>query len=182
MLQKCYDAFSIKYGACLPSTCSSHDARMLAQLLNTTLGGVGCELAVDCHRRQENADANFGLIITIAFLVVVAFLILFATLYDYFVVQAESKNPPKATDVDSDVTSLVGNSSTCGRTNFPKNPRRNELNSCTFLKVLVAFSLYTNTRKVMSTTLPKGQITCFNGIRVLSMWWIIFGHTYYWTI
>ncbi|CDW54132.1 nose resistant to fluoxetine protein 6 [Trichuris trichiura] len=152
MLQKCYDAFSIKYGACLPSTCSSHDARMLAQLLNTTLGGVGCELAVDCHRRQENADANFGLIITTAFLVVVAFLILFATLYDYFVVQADQK-------IREETSSIRVSQA-----------------------LLVAFSLYTNTRKVMSTTLPKGQITCFNGIRVLSMWWIIFGHTYYWTI
>ncbi|KFD61433.1 hypothetical protein M514_05993 [Trichuris suis] len=113
-----------------------------------------------------------------AFLTVVAFLILFATLYDYFVVQAEPKCPLKAIDGDSDAASLVENS----RSNSAKHQQRDERSSCTFLKVLVAFSLYTNTRKVMSTAVPKGQITCFNGIRVLSMWWIIFGHTYYWTI
>ncbi|KHJ43731.1 WAP-type 'four-disulfide core [Trichuris suis] len=178
MLQKCYDAFSVKYGACLPSTCSSHDARMLGQLLNTTLGGIGCELTVNCHRRQEDADGSFAILITTAFLTVVAFLILFATLYDYFVVQAEPKCPLKAIDGDSDAASLVENS----RSNSAKHQQRDERSSCTFLKVLVAFSLYTNTRKVMSTAVPKGQITCFNGIRVLSMWWIIFGHTYYWTI
>ncbi|CAG0883840.1 unnamed protein product [Cyprideis torosa] len=45
-------------------------------------------------------------------------------------------------------------------------------------RALVAFSLYTNTQKLFGTEHPKGSITCLNGIRVLSMVWVIYGHVY----
>ncbi|KRY75622.1 Nose resistant to fluoxetine protein 6 [Trichinella pseudospiralis] len=51
-----------------------------------------------------------------------------------------------------------------------------------FVKVLLAFSLRNNAKKLFSMKTSAGQITCLNGIRVLSMCWIIFGHTYYWAI
>uniref|UniRef100_A0A5S6R5D4 NRF domain-containing protein n=1 Tax=Trichuris muris TaxID=70415 RepID=A0A5S6R5D4_TRIMR len=177
---KCYDV-SLKYGACLPSSCSTHDAQMLGQLLNATLGGVGCELGVTCHRGDENADGAFAVLLTTSFLIVVAFLLFFATLYDYYVVQAERGSPLKAVDGDSDAAALV-DSGTPGSHNLAKQLPGNDKQSCTFLNVLLAFSLYTNTRKVITTVQPAGQLTCLNGIRVLSMLWIIFGHSYYWAI
>ena len=30
----------------------------------------------------------------------------------------------------------------------------------------------------MDTNVPPGAITSINGMRVLSMWWVILGHTY----
>ena len=41
-----------------------------------------------------------------------------------------------------------------------------------------SFSLYNTVPAVMSTTQPKSAITSINGIRVISMFWVILGHTY----
>jgi hypothetical protein len=45
-------------------------------------------------------------------------------------------------------------------------------------KLLLSFSVYTNAPKILNTSQPKGTLTCVNGIRFLSMTWVILGHTY----
>ena len=44
------------------------------------------------------------------------------------------------------------------------------------VKALVAFSVYTNGSKLLSTSQPAGSITCIHGIRFLSMTWVVLGH------
>ncbi|XP_045202094.2 nose resistant to fluoxetine protein 6-like [Mercenaria mercenaria] len=43
--------------------------------------------------------------------------------------------------------------------------------------LLLSFSLYTNAPKILNTNQPKGTLTSVNGIRFLSMSWVILGHT-----
>ena len=45
-------------------------------------------------------------------------------------------------------------------------------------KILISFSVYTNGAKILSTHQAAGTLTAVNGIRFLSMAWIILGHTY----
>ena len=45
-------------------------------------------------------------------------------------------------------------------------------------KFLLCFSLIQNTNRILSTNIPPGAITSINGMRVLSMWWVILGHCY----
>jgi hypothetical protein len=46
-----------------------------------------------------------------------------------------------------------------------------------FVNFMLNSSMYTNSEKLMRTD-NGGKITCLNGIRVLSMIWIVFGHSY----
>ena len=46
-------------------------------------------------------------------------------------------------------------------------------------KLLLCFSLLRNTRAIISTQAPQGAIESINGIRVISMCWIILGHMGY---
>ncbi|XP_074600843.1 nose resistant to fluoxetine protein 6-like [Brevipalpus obovatus] len=45
-------------------------------------------------------------------------------------------------------------------------------------KILVSFSLYTNTLKIMNTHQKNSNINCINGLKVLAMIFIVLGHTY----
>ena len=42
------------------------------------------------------------------------------------------------------------------------------------------FSLIKNTSCILDTKVPPGAITSINGLRVLSMWWVILGHVFIW--
>lgn len=45
-------------------------------------------------------------------------------------------------------------------------------------KLYIAFSVYTNGEKLYDITKPKSKnsIDCLNGLRAISLMWIIFGH------
>uniref|UniRef100_A0A0R3RIY9 Acyl_transf_3 domain-containing protein n=1 Tax=Elaeophora elaphi TaxID=1147741 RepID=A0A0R3RIY9_9BILA len=51
-----------------------------------------------------------------------------------------------------------------------------------FQTILLAFSVYTNGRNILKTEKQSDQIHCLHGTRVLSMFWIILGHSYYYII
>lgn len=48
----------------------------------------------------------------------------------------------------------------------------------TQFEILLAFSLSTNIKKIMKTTRHEGQISNFDGLKVISMFWVIMGHRY----
>ena len=48
--------------------------------------------------------------------------------------------------------------------------------------LILSFSLYKTVPAIMATHQPATAITSINGMRVLSMFWVILGHTYYWGI
>ena len=50
------------------------------------------------------------------------------------------------------------------------------------LEFITAFSIFKNLEMIISTKQPPNAITCFNGIRVISMSWIILGHVLYFQI
>ncbi|KAK7095528.1 nose resistant to fluoxetine protein 6-like [Littorina saxatilis] len=44
-------------------------------------------------------------------------------------------------------------------------------------KLVMAFSVYTNGAKLLSTQRTAGSLTCIHGVRFLSMTWVVLGHT-----
>ena len=53
------------------------------------------------------------------------------------------------------------------------------LNSGLLVRILLSFSVYTNASKLLSTNQPPGTLSAVNGIRFVSMTWVILGHTYF---
>jgi hypothetical protein len=51
--------------------------------------------------------------------------------------------------------------------------------TATTSRLLLAFSVFTNTRKIMSTQTKPDDVTVIHSMRFLSMAWIILSHTYY---
>jgi hypothetical protein len=47
-----------------------------------------------------------------------------------------------------------------------------------FRDFLLCFALTRNSQRVFNTDVPSTAITCINGIRVISISWVILGHTF----
>ncbi|XP_052787971.1 nose resistant to fluoxetine protein 6-like [Mya arenaria] len=45
-------------------------------------------------------------------------------------------------------------------------------------RLLLSFSVYTNAQKILSTSQPAKTLTSINGIRFITMLWVVLGHTY----
>lgn len=45
--------------------------------------------------------------------------------------------------------------------------------------IFTAFSLYKNGKELLRTDRRQGSIGCLDGLRFISICWIIYGHTYY---
>ena len=45
-------------------------------------------------------------------------------------------------------------------------------------EILVSFSLFTNGSKLLATKSSEGTLTCLDGIRFLSICWIVLGHRF----
>ncbi|CAG7786180.1 unnamed protein product [Allacma fusca] len=51
-------------------------------------------------------------------------------------------------------------------------------NTSVGLRIILSFSFYTNTKKLLSTSNEPGQLNCINGIRFLVTGWILLGHIF----
>ena len=58
--------------------------------------------------------------------------------------------------------------------NLPHNKQNNF-----GIKFLKCFSFYTNGKKLLNTKQSEGSINCINGIRFLSISWVVLGHEWY---
>lgn len=48
----------------------------------------------------------------------------------------------------------------------------------TLEKLLLSFSVYSNAKKILSTRKTSETLTALNGIRFLSISWVVLGHTF----
>ncbi|KAL4708192.1 hypothetical protein ACJJTC_005334 [Scirpophaga incertulas] len=53
---------------------------------------------------------------------------------------------------------------------------------CKPSKILGCFSIYTNTRRLLTFNASPGALECMDGIRAISMFWVIIGHSFSTTI
>ncbi|PFX33115.1 Nose resistant to fluoxetine protein 6 [Stylophora pistillata] len=71
-------------------------------------------------------------------------------------------------------STVVSSSSSRILSSYPQEPAKPNLVS----RFLLCFSWIQNTNRIMDTNVPPSAITSINGMRVLSMWWVILGHLY----
>ncbi|XP_064649525.1 nose resistant to fluoxetine protein 6-like isoform X2 [Lineus longissimus] len=162
----------ITLGTCFPSSCSAMDA---VGLLNAALSitankttGVQ-KVHADYAVCAGPVDLDSG---AIAALVIIGFLLFFVvmgTLYDAAIRCMGMLHEEDSGEVtEEEKTSLLDGSVKI------QTPRERG----TVAKVLLSFSAITNGGKILTVGNIKTDIGCIHGIRVLSMWWVILGHVY----
>ncbi|MCP9261959.1 Nose resistant to fluoxetine protein 6 [Dirofilaria immitis] len=158
---KCFTLIPLlNYGICTPDSCTNYDVKKIFELIYKSAEGafgqqVVCNVDIICRNNLPHSQLSHDSNSLIIFILFVLVLMLFGTLYDYIVYQTELKN---------------------------ENAEMHGRKQNWFLKVLLAFSVYTNGQNILRTEKQSNQIHCLHGTRVLSMFWIILGHSYYYII
>ena len=175
---------------CLPSNCTFEDVKSTVNKINELLAIMKLQILVNetllngtvpfyyCTPEAKpsySAGAIMMLLITSIF----GALVIVGTLFDlllYYFNKTEDENELATINIKkkTEENDIIGGEreSLLGRRQKPSRIK-------TFLKEsLVGFSLYKTVPTIFSTRQPSSAITSINGIRVISMFWVILGHTY----
>ncbi|XP_074616380.1 nose resistant to fluoxetine protein 6-like [Acropora palmata] len=193
-------AVPISWGLCAPQSCNKTDIHLLAselfKLMMPTMTVKWNENSrIDCAHRSEWTT---GPIITLVVCSILASLCLVGTLVDlcliqqswkFWVSQENFQNKKYAEVEESQVrdesTPLLHSNVSASKStslSYIKVAQPSESERGFLLRFLTCFSITRNTSKIMDCTVPPGAITSVNGVRVLSMWWVILGHTFIWLL
>ncbi|XP_070533928.1 nose resistant to fluoxetine protein 6-like [Ptychodera flava] len=161
---------SDNWGTCFPDSCNSSEVKYL--LTESAIAEPGFVYCV------KDIPFSTGDYVAIVICSVVLGLMVLGTSYDviwHWNLKRKIKRSKKIANMDTIKEELVKNKSTI-----------HELKKKTpgiLGRILISFSVVTNGRKLLGTSSgTAGTISAINGIRVISMMWIILGHSYFFSL
>ncbi|XP_070565068.1 nose resistant to fluoxetine protein 6-like [Ptychodera flava] len=165
------------YGVCVPDTCK--DAEVL-ELINKGMEmlpvkGLNAS-AVLCTENQT--DLTTGAIVMLSISGVLVFFMTVGTVFQLFVRLKNHERDKDALPVtlqDDDITSTDEHEVLTLKW---ADRKRCLYQPGIFGQCVLAFSVLENGRKILDTRHTAGTLAAIHGIRVLSMWWVILGHSY----
>ncbi|XP_060066014.1 nose resistant to fluoxetine protein 6-like [Ylistrum balloti] len=175
----------INIGVCMPSSCSGQDvSNLINSVFSVTVDSINIgNASLDagqtiCQEYDLKLDTK-AIVVTVISSIFLAFLVI-ATLYDLVCIQwpKDKLKEYEALNGMPAFTHKIGAND--GETQpllGAHNPGDEETPGM-LVKVLMAFSMYSNARKILNTHQGPGSITCINGVRFLSMSWVLLGHTF----
>ncbi|XP_070564969.1 nose resistant to fluoxetine protein 6-like [Ptychodera flava] len=162
------------YGVCAPDTCQPYE---ILEIFNRGLGLISMQSlqAVWVVCTEEDQELTTGAIVMLAIVGVLLFLMIAGTVYQLVIDFANRRRGEHVIPVtlqddvreDDEIRTLIKSDPK----NFIYEP--GIVGQC-----LLAFSVLENGRKILDTRHAAGTLAAIHGIRVLSMWWVILGHSY----
>ncbi|KAL3870228.1 hypothetical protein ACJMK2_038305 [Sinanodonta woodiana] len=190
---------ALSFGICLPETCNDHDAQSLVRTVLSLLPLNGTENIVpyvQCQERDREFDDRAIAVTVIAS--ILATIIILGTAYDVitrlivnFAVDTKMAQFNESLPITHSNGMVYENGDVHDRTHLLSKTKQSEYKSVDkythaerhddkgiIVQILLSFSIYSNAIKILSTNQAAGSLSAVNGIRCLSMFWVILGHTY----
>ena len=161
---------SVRYelGMCLPQGCNKTDIEVMVNATQyfSLVGNVSCEV-----QKQSLYNIGAKVMIVVCFLFVL--LVAIGTITDLLVTslcnRATETLPVSVIPGPSLQSDAANPSLLCSKRITPLN-------------FIIAFSLYKTVLMILATKQSPSAITSINGIRVMSMFWVIICHTHFWVL
>ncbi|XP_069119757.1 nose resistant to fluoxetine protein 6-like [Argopecten irradians] len=168
----------IYLGFCIPRRCSVEDAN---RLVNTAFSVFSNTLRINgmvCPEVETEYDTKA--IVSLLICSIVGLMMVIGTGYDVIIVRRKDVEGNKVsssvhTKVDDTGDSLNESTSLLNKT---KTIKVKENDQGTIAKVLMSFSVMSNGERILSTAQAQGSLTALNGMRFLSITWVILGHCF----
>ena len=177
-------------GMCLPRSCNGTDLEYFVNVTNGFLHSKELYIVADISNiestRSKNVPLNAGGIAMVVVCAIFLALAVVGSTVDMSVKYLrELLSKPEFSSINhrdleksSEKTPLLGQP----HRNDPKEHGDIFSSLEKPLEFITAFSLFKNVPMILSTKQPPTAITSLNGIRVISMFWVIVGHTFFWTL
>lgn len=165
----------IELTACVPKACSPKD---LTYLYNDLLKRLPTQSPVRVHDVKCNVDPEIDTraVVAIVILGIFAVLMFVSTVYDLLVIQRQRHAAEHSqSEILSDHIENLGENSPLLNSREKKSVPKQE---SVAERLLLAFSVYTNGKKILQVNQSSGTLTALNGIRFLSISWVVLGHTF----
>ncbi|XP_063728872.1 nose resistant to fluoxetine protein 6-like [Symsagittifera roscoffensis] len=176
------------YGVCFPQRCSDQDVKVIADILINNDKNLKDDISVVAVYSTDNGEFDFTFGLACFVFGIIALLIAVGTGMDYLIDYmkeqlVKSENSYQSTD-DGAINEGNEEKESESSVLLEKSERRRSMKveHLAWCRFLVSFSLATNIPKLLSTKSGEGAILCLNGIRVLSLGWVILGHTMYYLL
>ncbi|XP_076093698.1 nose resistant to fluoxetine protein 6-like [Mytilus galloprovincialis] len=164
----------LNIGMCMPNSCTVNDTQRLIDIaVKNVTNNLFIAYQAECQEPDRPYDTRAVIV-----LVVISFFITImtaGTAYDITLIQwpkwqqaAKQKGPDAIVAVEANEKIPL----------LTDSDQIVQYQPGIFGKILLAFSVYTNGSKLLSTHQPEGSLTAINGIRFISMTWVILGHSY----
>ncbi|XP_054157680.1 nose resistant to fluoxetine protein 6-like [Oppia nitens] len=157
----------VKLGICMPSSCTTSMVTKLTNSITSNLISNSSVLINKCYKRSDNnIETDISSIAMICVASIIMVLIICGTLCDHYKLESQSQ------------LELLY-SATTGSQKIAKPYETYEDNTKPlYYNILLSFSLKTNAKKIFDTNSTDSTIQVFHGIKVLSMLWILIGHSF----
>lgn len=165
----------IELTACVPKACSPKD---LTYLYNDLLKRLPTQSPVRVHDVKCNVDPEIDTraVVAIVILGIFAVLMFVSTVYDLLVIQRQRHAAEHSqSEILSDHIENLGENSPLLNSREKKSVPKQE---SVAERLLLAFSVYSNGKKILQVNQSSGTLTALNGIRFLSISWVVLGHTF----
>lgn len=165
----------IELTACVPKACSPKD---LTYLYNDLLKRLPTQSPVRVHDVRCNVDPEIDTraVVAIVILGIFAVLMFVSTVYDLLVIQRQRHAAEHSqSEILSDHIENLGENSPLLNSREKKSVPKQE---SVAERLLLAFSVYSNGKKILQVNQSSGTLTALNGIRFLSISWVVLGHTF----
>jgi peptidoglycan/LPS O-acetylase OafA/YrhL len=161
-------------GACLPDSCSQEEITQLFQERLQALKLTQFLAAVSADCRTDDREYTKFTIGALFLVLVLGSLTLAGTLVDLAIIQFQRWTPSAET-----VTEPNDALNKSAEIKKDVQVKQDRITHGVWVRVLLSFSAYGNSRRLLSTSQAPGSITMIPGLRFITMCWIVVGHTYF---
>ncbi|CAH1956129.1 unnamed protein product [Acanthoscelides obtectus] len=184
--------WTVQLGLCIPKSCSSDDLKHLSKkyfsednLEFQNIYKVKLDV-LDVKKLREDAGWFFMLPKTIVFSVIVIITLLCCIVGTILDVRRHNKEKNLISGHNAGITMngkrITTNISTVELVPPGLDSELSNLEPRSLEKILVCFSVYSNTKNLMKTKLSSDSIGCIHGLRFLGMLWVIGVHSIFYQV
>ncbi|XP_069123541.1 nose resistant to fluoxetine protein 6-like [Argopecten irradians] len=161
---------TVKMGICIPDSCTSTESKTVLDLLfgMVPIGKTKLKTSsVECSEPKEyDAVGIAGITVVGLFAALMLLSTMFDLGYQYYQQKiTKRKEKIELSPESKDKENMVKTSKEANRAG-------------TLARLAMAFSVYTNGKKLLNTEQGGGALSAINGIRFLSISWVVLGHAF----